>query len=432
MCTPCQGFPPSNLLGVGCSDTYGFISNGDPYWLGPPDEVDPWLGLWSAACSHFDRGEPPVASPADCDGVHSLTVAQASALGPVGHRMHVSDADLNHAGAAYSYQGYYVVAGEAEALRDDNLGWRSCTPSWNAAGNKWSLPWITNVATGSVLHAWNGATVSSAANGNLDGRLYVASRVTPAACGYHYEYALHNRDNLGGIDVLRVPLALGASVSGAGARDVDGDPLNDWTASVAPGEVVFSGPAQPWNTIYNVWFDADVGPATGDLTLEQSTGAPDLLLPGLETPTGSAPSFATYCTAGTSAAGCRATLCASGTPSASAPSGFLLAANDSEGGRSGLFFFAPNGRQGRPWGNGSSFQCVVPPVKRGPLLPKAGTPGACDGTFTQDLNARWTAKPGQNPGAGALVQAQWLYRDPLSTSNRSTTLSDAIEFPVGP
>ena len=56
----------------------------------------------------------------------------------------------------------------------------------------------------------------------------------------------------------------------------------------------------------------------------------------------------------------------------------------------------------------------------------------CDGTFAQDLNARWTAKPNQNPGAGAVVQAQLWYRDPFNTSNQTTSLSDAIEFTVGP
>ena len=103
-----------------------------------------------------------------------------------------------------------------------------------------------------------------------------------------------------------------------------------------------------------------------------------------------------------------------------------------EGAKDGLFFFGPNGRQANPWGNGTSFQCVVPPVKRGGLLTGVGTPGACDGLFSQDLNARWTAKPKQNPGAGAIVQAQLWYRDPFSSSNQTTSLSDAIEFYVCP
>ena len=139
-----------------------------------------------------------------------------------------------------------------------------------------------------------------------------------------------------------------------------------------------------------------------------------------------------YCSAGTSASGCAVTLSSSGTPSATAASGFDLVGLDLEGAKDGLFFFSANGRQANAWGNGSSFQCVVPPVMRGGLLTGSGTPGACDGSLSQDLNARWTAKPTQNPGAGALVQAQLWYRDPQNTSNQSTSLSDAVEFVVCP
>jgi hypothetical protein len=139
-----------------------------------------------------------------------------------------------------------------------------------------------------------------------------------------------------------------------------------------------------------------------------------------------------YCTAGTSASGCQAQISASGLSSATAPSGFFLAASGVEGQKDGLFFFGTNGRQAAPWGNGTSYQCVVPPVSRCGLLAGSGTAGACDDSFSQDLNARWTAKPSQNPGPGVLVQAQLWYRDPFSTSNQPTSLSDAIEFPVAP
>ena len=141
---------------------------------------------------------------------------------------------------------------------------------------------------------------------------------------------------------------------------------------------------------------------------------------------------ANYCTAGTSASGCQALISASGTPSATAPTGFFLNATGVEGAKDGLYFFGTNGRQANPWGTGSSFQCVVPPVARAGLLTGSGTTGLCDGAFSQDLNARWTAKPAQNPGAGALVQAQLWYRDPLNTSNQTTSLSDAVEFTVCP
>jgi hypothetical protein len=61
--------------------------------------------------------------------------------------------------------------------------------------------------------------------------------------------------------------------------------------------------------------------------------------------------------------------------------------------------------------------------------------GLCDGSFAQDLNAFWCSscpKPTKNPGAGAVVQAQLWYRDPQSTSNQDSSLSDAIEFSLAP
>ena len=139
-----------------------------------------------------------------------------------------------------------------------------------------------------------------------------------------------------------------------------------------------------------------------------------------------------YCTPGKSASGCEPTLAASGTPSATAATGFTLTASAVEGNKDGLFFFATNGRQASPWGNGTSFQCVVPPVMRAGLQSGSGTNGQCNGVLSQDFNARWTARPAQNPGVGAVVQAQLWYRDPFNTSNQTTSLTDAIEFCVEP
>jgi hypothetical protein len=48
------------------------------------------------------------------------------------------------------------------------------------------------------------------------------------------------------------------------------------------------------------------------------------------------------------------------------------------------------------------------------------------------MNAYWTANPIKNPGAGAQVNLQFWYRDPLNTSNQTTSLSDAVEFTVDP
>jgi hypothetical protein len=142
-----------------------------------------------------------------------------------------------------------------------------------------------------------------------------------------------------------------------------------------------------------------------------------------------------YCTAGVSAAGCTAAVGASGVASASAASGFLVTAAGAEGGRTGLFYYGTGGRQASPWGNGTSLQCVVPPVRRGGVLAGGGSAGVCDGSFSLDLNARWCPtcpRPGHNPGAGTTGQVQLWYRDPFNTSNQTTTLSDALEYLVAP
>jgi hypothetical protein len=145
--------------------------------------------------------------------------------------------------------------------------------------------------------------------------------------------------------------------------------------------------------------------------------------------------FEAYCTSGTSASGCNAFIGAVGTPSASWPSGFSIFASQVEGDKDGLFYFSTNGRQANSWGSSTSYQCVVPPVIRTPIVAGRGTPGACNGFPIVSLNGLWCpfcSKPGKNPGAGAIVQAQYWYRDPMNTSNQTTSLSNALEFQICP
>ena len=226
----------------------------------------------------------------------------------------------------------------------------------------------------------------------------------------------------------------------------------DWTCSVPglaaggdPGQVDLelstSGPAGPWSSLAagvpNGGRHQLVVPhVTSDACHIRYTvtagGAGSAQLVGPAFRIESSVSGATSCTAGSSASGCSAAISAVGAPSSSAASGFALQASGVEGAKDGLFFFGVNGPQASAWGNGSSFQCVTPPVSRGGLLTSTGTSGGCDGWFAQDLNALWSLQPAKNPGSGAVVQAQLWYRDPLSTSNQTTSLSNAIEFAVGP
>ena len=147
------------------------------------------------------------------------------------------------------------------------------------------------------------------------------------------------------------------------------------------------------------------------------------------------PTFTSYCTAGTSAIGCQAVISATGQASASASSGFSLLTSGAEGQKAGGFYFGWNGQQVLPWGNSTSLMCVNPPRFRTALVIGGGTSGACDGAFAMDLNALWCAtcpKPAKNPGIGTVVDAQFWFRDPKSTSSVTTALSNALEFTVGP
>ncbi len=315
-CDTCQEPPGGggSVLGLGCSDTYSTTTNGDHYWLGPPDEIDPWLGEWSKFCSHFDMGEPAVAPPADCDGLRSLTFAMAQALNPVGHRINVSDQELDVSGATFYYQSQYVVRGEPEADRENNWGSRRFAPFWN--GFEWSTPSSGPMIQGSVLNRWVGATVSSAKNGNDDGRVYVGVKVTgPVEGKYRYEYAVHNRDNDRGVGSFAIPICDGARIFDAGFHDVDDDPGNDWSVSVGPTAVTYSTADNPlrWNTLYNFWFDSDAAPVAGSVDLGQHDPGPGLssLAVSAQVPEGL---YNEYLGPGCAASGSPPTLYATGNP----------------------------------------------------------------------------------------------------------------------
>jgi hypothetical protein len=142
-----------------------------------------------------------------------------------------------------------------------------------------------------------------------------------------------------------------------------------------------------------------------------------------------------YCTAGTTSNGCTALISSTGFASHSAASGFDVSVAGGEGNAPGLIFFGTDGAQANPpnpWGNGSSFICVVPPFTRTGLQQGVGTPGLCDGAFGLDFNAWMDLNPAKAPPGGASVAMQCWFRDPQNTSNQGTSLSDGLRFAVLP
>ena len=434
-CTPCQNPSNGTFLGVGCSDTYSTSNNGDNYWLGPPDEIDPWLGTWNPVCSHFDAGEPDVGPPNNCNGLRSLTSSQAAALGPVGHRVQIQDADLNVPGADFWVAGAYIIEGEPAANRNNNLGSRQLLVSWN--GSTWSTSTSGSLVEGSILQRWSGASVQSATNAFDDGRLWVGSKVTDLGGGlWRYEYAVHNQDNHRGVGALRVPTAPGALVTNAGFRDVDADAGNDWSAQHIGNEFVFSTGSDPlnWNTIYNFWFDCDVPPLTGgQVALDQflgGTGAGAVIVTA-DTPGGNVLCLppTNYCVAKVTSNFCVPNIQhTAGIASLSAAGGFQITTTQLEPAVSAIDFFGTTGQAGTPFQGGTL--CVGSPVWR--LQGKfTGGSGSCSGSIGYTL-ADLLAHPSGGPllQPGSVVDIQTWARD-LGDAFGSS-LSNALEFNVCP
>lgn len=303
-CAPCN-VGSGSFFFVGCSDTYGSGINSSQYALGPTGEIDPWLGTWNPQGSYFDQGDPAVTGAAAIDSVRSLTSAQVQAFDSVKNRIIVREAELL-AGATYYGQVQAVVQGEPLSARGNNLMNRGV--SITGAGGSWSTATTGPSQTGSVLTRWQGATYQLGGNGADDGRFLVAVKVTGPVGGlWHYEYAIHNIDNHRAGASFRLPVAPGATVQNVGFRDIDADPLDDWTFAQSATELTFSAVgtnALEWNTIYNCWFDCSIPPGAGAMTIDQARPGPGALSVQVGSVVPSGLAFANKASIGSACGGC--------------------------------------------------------------------------------------------------------------------------------
>ncbi|MBK8101389.1 MAG: hypothetical protein IPK26_30265 [Planctomycetes bacterium] len=274
-CGTCQNPGTGSLMGIRCSDTYGAGNNGDPNWLGPATELDPWLGTWNPVGSYFDVGDPATGT-GPADGTRSLNTG---GFDLVKNRVTVQEPELMTAGRFF-YGIHLMHQGEAVANRGDNLASRGFNPVYS--GGSWTLNNNSiGQVHGSILQHWQGATLNMAGNGGDDGRFAVAVVTTPLGGGmYHYEYAVHNIDNNRGGAAFRIPVQAGATTTNYGFRDIDGNALNQWSAARVGNEIVFSAAANNalnWNSIYNFWFDCNVPPGNGTVYLDEARVGPGAL-----------------------------------------------------------------------------------------------------------------------------------------------------------
>jgi hypothetical protein len=306
-CAPCN-LGSGSYFFTGCSDTYGSGINSSQYALGPTTEINPWLGTWDPRGSYFDQGDPAVGGAAGIDSVRSLTSAQVQTFDAVKNRMIVREAELV-AGATYYGQVQGVVQGEPVSARGNNLMNRQV--GITGSGGSWSTSIIGNSMTGSVLTRWQGATHALGGNGNDDGRFLVAVKVTgPVGGMWHYEYAIHNIDNDRGGASFRIPLATNAVVQNPGFRDIDDNPLNDWTVTQTANEIAFQAVGSnrlEWNTLYNCWFDCSIPPGAGSMTIDEANPGPGALSVAIASHVPSGLNFAAKASIGTSCGYCTGT-----------------------------------------------------------------------------------------------------------------------------
>ena len=271
-CGTCANTTAAETMYVGCSDVYSPSNNGSRTYLGPPSEIDPWLGTWNHVGSFFDVGFPANGLPSD--GVKGTITPTDNVM----NRVTIKESDLvGITPGDLFFQIHVIHKGEPVENRANNVMSRPFSMTY---GGNWSISTLGSPTFGSLLTRWQGASINSGQNGNDDGRFFVAVKVTGPTNGFwHYEYAVHNMDNKAGSAGFHVPVCPTGRVQNLGFRDVDKNALNDWTGTWNGTEVAWTAPAgnpQNWNTLFNFWFDSDVAPVPGNVTLDKA----NLLAPG--------------------------------------------------------------------------------------------------------------------------------------------------------
>jgi hypothetical protein len=116
-----------------------------------------------------------------------------------------------------------------------------------------------------------------------EGRFVVANKVRDLGNGtWRYDYAIYNlnSDRSGGS--FSIPKPAGATITNVGFHDVNyhsGEPYDntDWTITQTANAITWTSPqsyaqnqnsnALRWGTMYNFWFDADMPPGPGMVSL---------------------------------------------------------------------------------------------------------------------------------------------------------------------
>jgi hypothetical protein len=145
-----------------------------------------------------------------------------------------------------------------------------------------------------------------------------------------------------------------------------------------------------------------------------------------------------YCLAKTNSLGCVPAIGWTGASSAAASSGFVVQGTNVRNQKSGLLFYGTTGPNSAPFQGGTL--CVASPIKRTPATSSGGTAlpaNDCTGVYAIDMNCFAASACGGAPlpalkTPGTVVDCQWWGRDPGFPAPNNTTLTNGLEYTVGP
>ena len=140
----------------------------------------------------------------------------------------------------------------------------------------------------------------------------------------------------------------------------------------------------------------------------------------------------------TNSLACIPAISSSGLPSATSASGFVVSSINNLNHKPGLLLYGSTGQALSAFGGG--YLCINAPLKRSTSLLSSGVtppPLECTGIYSYDMNAFATGSLGGNPlpalsVAGTTIDCQFWGRDQGFAAPDNVSLSDALEYQVGP